>query len=174
MKKLALFICLLPLSAMLHAQSLTRPTHTTNTQPVIINGYFKALKDGTKVYLITQDKDYWKDSTVVKNGRFSFRADNCAGRSVSLLLPSEQSPGKSLYFYFYVDKGVINIEGDKDNFNDLKININNSNKKKQNIDSGRKKDASSNDFKNFAKSSMTNVQYLKNRRKLSYQSNIIH
>lgn len=121
MKKLALFICLLPLSAMLHAQSLTRPTHTTNTQPVIINGYFKALKDGTKVYLITQDKDYWKDSTVVKNGRFSFRADNCAGRSVSLLLPSEQSPGKSLYFYFYVDKGVINIEGDKDNFNDLKI-----------------------------------------------------
>lgn len=94
---------------MLNAQSLTRPTHTANTQPVIINGYIKALKDGSKVYLVSQDKDYWKDSTVVKNGRFSFRADNYAGRSVSLT--SELSPGKSLYFY--IDKGVINIEGTK-------------------------------------------------------------
>jgi len=119
MKKLLLIACLLLNQAVTYAQSLNRPTHTIGSTPVIISGYIKSLKDGSKVYIVSADRDYWHDSSIVKNGHFKFRMDKYAGRSASLRLTRESLPGK--WLDFYIDKGVINIEGNKNDIGDLHI-----------------------------------------------------
>lgn len=119
MKKLSLITWLLFVVITVKAQSLTRPIHVAATAPVIINGNIKGLPEGAKIYIISADRDYWKDSTVVKNGRFAFRMDNYAGRSASLRLTPDHQMGK--WLEFYIDKGVMNITSSKPDVNDFKI-----------------------------------------------------
>lgn len=85
----------------------------------IINGTITGLKDGSKVYLVPNSLDNWRDSTVVRNGKFHFKISIPEGHSYNIRLSRGYETGK--WKDFYVDEGVLNIKGRNGVFNNCTV-----------------------------------------------------
>lgn len=84
---------------------------------VIINGNISGLKEGTKIYLVPNSYDKWRDSTIVKNGSFHFKIIIPEITSYNIRLSRQYQSGK--WKDFYLDEGILNIKGQNGNFNTI-------------------------------------------------------
>lgn len=94
--------------------SLLSSLHLRSQKQVTINVTVTGIKDGTKVFLVPENGDTWRDSTIVNNSSFIFQRKLSAATEYSIRLTRE--PGDGKWQTFYVDKGIINIHTTSDNF----------------------------------------------------------
>jgi len=74
---------------------------------VTINARVTGLKEGDKIFLLSNHED-WRDSTLVKDGRFQFRLSVPEGRSYTMQLTRAYLDGQ--FREFYLEEGTLNLE----------------------------------------------------------------
>lgn len=85
----------------------------------VVNGKIHGLKDGTKVFLVPQDGDKWRDSTVVKNNIFTFKVNKPREGFYEVRLSRFFEAGK--WLPLYIAGGIINIEAKNGDVSNTKI-----------------------------------------------------
>lgn len=90
---------------------------STAQKRVIINGTISGLKEGSKIYVVPNSDEVWRDSTVVKNSSFHFNLIIPEATSYNIRLSRQYEIGK--WKDFYIDKGVLNIKATNGDFSNL-------------------------------------------------------
>jgi peroxiredoxin len=91
--------------------------NSTAQKQAIINGTISGLKEGSKIYVVPNSDEVWRDSTVVQNGSFHFKLIIPEATSYSIRLSREYKIGK--WKDFYIDQGVFNIKGTNGDFSNV-------------------------------------------------------
>ncbi len=86
----------------------------TAQKKVIINGNIQGLKDGSKVYLVPNTLEKWRDSAIVQRGQFHFERLITHEANYSIRLSKNFEDGK--WMDFYIAAGTLNITGRDGNF----------------------------------------------------------
>lgn len=81
---------------------------------ITIKATITGLEDGTKVWLVPENGETWRDSAVVSNSSFQFHRNITKETQYSIHLTREPASGK--WWSFYVDKGVFIIKASNGNF----------------------------------------------------------
>lgn len=81
---------------------------------VTIKAKITGLKDGSKVWLVPENGDIWRDSVIVKNSSFQFQREITEPTQYSIRLTRDPENGK--WQTFYIEKGILNITATDANF----------------------------------------------------------
>ncbi len=114
---------------------------------VAIKATITGLDEGTKVWLVPENGETWRDSVLVSNASFEFHRKISKETQYSIHLTREPENGK--WWTFYVNKGVIIIKASNGNFNNVTI-------------SGSKYAVDFNDYNIFLRSKNDNKPLLAN------------
>lgn len=76
-------------------------------KPVTINAKVTGLKEGDKIFLLS-NHEQWLDSSLVKDGRFQFRLSIPEGRSYTMQLTRAYLDGQ--FRDFYLEEGTLDLD----------------------------------------------------------------
>ncbi len=100
-------ILMMCLNIVVFSGGVSAQNNTNYTLSAAVKGNIKGLKEGTKIHLVPNFSTGQRDSSVVKNGRFSLNIKLEEGNSYSLRMTPLFEPGK--WIDLYLDEGIMHI-----------------------------------------------------------------